>query len=309
MDTIQYLSCDGKSQIFVCEWVPKGAPKGILQISHGLFEHIGRYAEFAEYMSENGFIVVGNDHLGHGRSAPDTNTAGYFGEIGGWDIAVGDMRKLSDIAGSRHPGLHFFMLGHDMGAQLARTYVIKYRTGLDGLLLSGSIQLPPLASLSAGRVLRREIRKCGAASNSRNVQKVLSEKQKKASNTEIYLASLLTSDEIRANAFREDPLCGRIPSASLMLNLIEGMKYNTAGKNLKRMKKDLPVFFFSGANDPFGAKGKAVISEYKSLLSAGMSDVTMKLYHEGRHEMLGETNRDDVFEEVLTFIENKMGRR
>ena len=308
MYEFDFLSCDGKTNVKAIEWHPDGPPKAILQISHGFAEHIARYGGFADFMASNGYIVAGHDHLTRGENATGQDCAGIFNELGGWETAVCDLRRVTDLIRERHRGLHVFLLGHSMGSLLARTYIIKYRTGLDGVLLSGVGQLPPLALAACETLAKIETSRRGGNCQSKRLNAlVFGGKREKLGLSKTPFDWLTRDDEI-ISKYMSDPLCGRMPSIALFADIFSAMKYNSSQKNLKRMKKELPVFFFSGDMDPFGDYGKGVISVYRSFLSAGMRDVTMKLYHGGRHEMLNELNREEVYADVLKWIENKTGR-
>lgn len=143
-------STDKKSKLHVMEWLPDDMNvKAVLQIAHGIAEHIGRYDTFARFMANNGFAVVGNSHLGHGQSAPDEKDRGFFSDNDGWETAVGDMRLVYDDAHAKYPSLPYFLLGHSMGSFLTRTFLIKYQNILTGCIISGTGQQAPILSTAA----------------------------------------------------------------------------------------------------------------------------------------------------------------
>ncbi|MCL2343964.1 MAG: alpha/beta hydrolase [Firmicutes bacterium] len=309
MYEFQFLSSNGKAQIHAYEWLPETSPKGILQIVHGLAEHMVRYGDFASFMARNGYIVIGHDQLGHGKSIGSADDIGFFGEPGGWELAVGDVRRMTELSHEQHPGLPLYLLGHSLGSLLARTYIIKYHQGLDGVLISGTGQLPP-PLVSGGEVLAKlEIRRHGPRYKSKRLNDIAYNNYNSRISPKRTEKDWLSRDEIIVDRYVSDPLCGFVPSAALFLDMLHGMRYNAGAKNLKRMKKELPVLFFSGDMDPFGDYGKGVIHVYRSFLAAGMRDVSLKLYHEDRHETLNELNREEVYADVLTWIENKAGRK
>ena len=134
-----YPSADGLHTIHAAQWVPQGRPRGVVQIVHGVAEHIGRYDAAARFLCSHGFLVCGEDHLGHGRTASD-GKFGYFAPRGGWELVVRDIRRLRELVGEQHPGVPYFLLGHSMGSFVARTYLIRWPGSLDGCILSGTGQ-------------------------------------------------------------------------------------------------------------------------------------------------------------------------
>jgi len=301
-----FMSSNGKTNIHVRRCDPDTAPKGIVQIAHGIAEHINRYDDFAAFLANNGFVVYGNDHLGHGQSTNDESELGFFAETGGWEMAVEDMRKLHDIAAAEHPGLPFFLFGHSMGSFLARTYIIYFRSGLDGVILSGTGQQPKALVMGGKLMGKLEMNKKGPKYKSQMLNNLAFGKYNDGFETTRTISDWLSRDEEQVDKYIEDPLCGYVPTASLFYDMMCGIDFISKPRNVERMKKDLPVYFMSGDADPVGENGKGVVRAYKSFLAAGMKDVAMKLYHEGRHEMLNELNREEVYKDILNWLEGEM---
>ena len=303
-----FLSSDGRTQIHVRRCAPAGAPRAVVQIAHGIAEHVERYDDFAAYLAGHGILVAANDHLGHGRSVLTEADLGFFGPRGGWDLAVGDMRKLYELVHAEHPDTPYFLFGHSMGSFLARSYLIKYPSGLTGAVLSGTAQQPP-AVLAAGRLMaKREAKKYGARYRSDKLYQMAFGSYNKGFRPQRTNSDWLSRDPEAVDRYEADPLCGYVPSAGMLADMMEGMAFNQKRSNLKRMQKDLPVLFLSGDMDPVGANGKGVLLAYQSFLDAGMTDVSLKLYHEGRHEMLNELNRAAVYADVLGWINGRLER-
>ena len=301
-----FPSCNGKNAVYVRRHSPDGAPRGVVQIAHGVAEHVERYDAFARFLASHGFVVVGNDHLGHGRTIRDMSELGFFSETGGWELVVGDMHTLHDRTAAEFPGLPYFLFGHSMGSFLARTYIIRYRTGLDGVILCGTGQQRP-ALVRAGRLLSAmEIKKHGPAYHSRRLQDLAFGGYNDGFAPARTLSDWISRDEAAVDRYNEDPLCGFLPSAGLFRDMMDGLRYIQAPRNTARMKKDLPVCFLSGDADPVGENGAGVIRAYRSFLRAGMTDVTLKLYHGCRHELLNERNRDEVMGDILVWLESKL---
>ena len=303
-----FRSGNGKTDIYVRRFLPECAPKGIVQIAHGIAEHSARYDGFASFLADNGFVVYTNDHLGHGRSIAEESDLGFFADNGGWEIAVDDMRTLHDIASEEFPGIPHFLFGHSMGSFLARTYIIYFRNGLDGVILSGTGQQPKALVLGGKLLSSIEIRKNGGKYKSEMLNNIAFGKYNDGFETPRTISDWISRDEAEVDKYIEDPLCGYIPSAGLFHDMMCGIDFITKARNVQRMNKSLPVYFMSGDADPVGENGKGVLRAYKSFLSAGMKDVAVKLYHGGRHEMLNELNRDEVYKDILNWIEGEMDK-
>lgn len=301
-----FLSGNGATQIHVRRCDPEGAPRGVVQIAHGIAEYARRYDDFAAFLAGHGFVVVVNDHLGHGESLRGPEDLGFFAEKHGWELAVGDMRKLYERMRQEFPALPYFLFGHSMGSFLTRTYLIKYRDGLAGAILSGTGQQPGLV-VKAGRMMSaREVKKNGPRYKSESLNNMAFGSYNKAFEPRRTEHDWLSRDNAQVDKYVADPLCGFIPSAQLLNDMMGGILYIQDPKNLARMNMDLPVYFMSGDMDPVGGAGKGVRQAFESFKKAGVKDATMKLYPGGRHEMLNETNRDEVFQDVLGWIEKQL---
>lgn len=302
----QILSCNGKTQIHCIEWAPDMVPRGIVQIAHGIASHIARFEPFAEFLCAHGFVVVGNDHLGHGQSIASDEDKLFFGESSGWTFAVGDMRNLTMKMHEKYPGLPLVLLGHSMGSFLARSYVIRFRDGIDALILSGTGQQSS-ALVSAGiKLCDAEILKNGPRYFSKSITDVVFGSYNRAFAPNRTEFDWLSRDEQNVDRYIADEMCGAMATVGLYRDMLQGIQFISKDRNLRRMNKELPVLFFSGEQDPVGEFGKGVVRAYMSFLKADMRDVTLKLYAGGRHEMLNETNRPQVYADLLHWIESKL---
>ena len=308
MSESTFLSSDGKTQLFFREYLPDGEAVGIVQLVHGIAEHIARYDGFANYLADNGYIVVGHDQLGHGKSVRDSSTLGFFGEKDGWDMAVKDIHALHELTAAKYPGKPYFLFGHSMGSFLTRTYLIKYRSGLDGVVISGTGQQSP-ALIAGGEVMSAlEMRRHGPTFKSELLNKMAFGSYNSKFKQVRTDTDWLSRDESVVDLYNSDPLCGFVPSAGLLHDMMGGIKFISKQKNVNKMNKDLPVLFLSGDNDPVGEQGKGVMRAYKAFLRAGMKNVTLRLYSGGRHEMLNEINKDEVYQDILTWLNGISGR-
>ena len=301
-----FCSSNGQTQIHVRRCIPDCEPRAIVQIAHGIAEHVRRYDDFAFFLAQNGIQVVANDHLGHGESIMTEADLGFFAPVGGWDLVVGDMRKLYERTHEELPSLPYFLFGHSMGSFLARSYLIKYPEGLAGALISGTAQQPG-AILHAGFLMaRRESKKFGVRYRSDRLYNMAFGNYNRRFEPRRTECDWISRNTEVVDQYISDPLCGFVPTAGLLADMMHGMAFNQKRSNTQRMQKNLPVMFLSGDMDPVGDYGKGVVKAFQSFLEAGMADVSLKLYHDGRHEMLNELNRDLVFGDIIGWLNGKL---
>lgn len=301
-----FLSSNGKNNVFVRECVPAGEIRGVVQIAHGIAEHSARYLPFMEFLAQNGFVAVANDHLGHGRTIADESELCFFAEENGWNLVVEDMDRLHRVEAAKYPDAPYFIMGHSMGSFLTRTYIIQHPQGLKGAVISGTGQNPGVVVAAGKLMANQEIRKHGAKYHSEKLDKLAFGNYTKGYDHVRTPSDWLTRDEKIVDAFIADPLCGSVASAGLFRDMMGGLQYIWKSENLERMNKAMPVYFFAGDKDPVGGNGKNVEKVYRRFLKVGMQDVRLKLYPEGRHEMLNELNKDEVYADVLNWLESKL---
>ncbi len=299
-----FPSQDGIHQCHAGLWMPQGEPRAVVQIVHGVAEHIGRYDHFARYLADHGFAVCGGDHLGHGKTA-DGGRYGYFGKKNGWTLVASDVRKLRRLCGERFPGVPYFLLGHSMGSFLARTYLCAYPGTVDGCILSGTGQEKP-ALVAAGRAVASAV--C-AARGPETVSPLVDKLSLGAYNRQFAPnrtgADWISRDEAVVDAYLKDPLCAFKPTAGMFRDMMEGLQYISSERALAQMDPSTPVYLFSGDRDPVGSNGAGVRRVYGFFKDHGTADLTMKLYPGGRHEMLNEINRGEVYADVLAWLEKR----
>ena len=300
-----YPSSDGSHTVHAMEWLPQGQPRAVVQIVHGVAEYVGRYDHVARFLTERGFLVCGEDHLGHGKTVDD-GKYGYFGPRGGWDLVVRDIRRMRELQGEKYPGVPYVMLGHSMGSFLTRTYLIRWPGTVDGAVLSGTGQEPaPLVAL--GKALAGGLcllRGGDSVSPLVNAMSLGAYNKKFAPNRTG--ADWISRDEAVVDTYLKDPLCTFMPTVAMFRDMMGGLQYIADRNNLARMDKETPVYFLSGDRDPVGAMGKGVEKVVRMFRKAGCRDVSVKLYPEGRHEMFNELNRDEVMADLLAWLESKL---
>ena len=295
-----YDSC-GAGKIHGCRWMPEGAPKGIVQIVHGIAEFVERYDDFARFLAANGFVVVAEDHMGHGQSISEDSPRGYF--TGGWFVAVDDTMQLLKDTMAEFPGVPYILFGHSMGSFMARTILAKYPdSGISGAIICGTGWQPRLALPALIAVVEGLCKKQGETNPDPALHKMIFG----AYNNRIANARTdfdwLTRDESIVDDYIAHPLCGFVPACGLLRDMMKGIYYVEQPKNLQNMQMHLPVFFIAGKEDPVGPYGKGVEQARKAFQKAGMVRTSIKLYPDCRHEILNETNRQEVYEDVLAWL-------
>ena len=301
-----FLSANQKTPIHAVEWLPEGEVRAVLQISHGVSEYILRYEPFAEYLTARGFAVVGHDHLGHGNSMTPNSKPMYFGPKGSWSWVVQDIEARRTLAREKFPGLPYFLLGHSMGSFLARTYLIRHPGKVDGAVLMGTGQMAPILIAGGKAVAAAEGLRVGEPNPSPLVQMLAFGTYNKVFAPNRTGFDWLSVNPENVDSYIADPLCGGNPSIGLFREMLGGMSFIARPEELQKMDMTTPILFISGAMDPVGDCGKGVRRAYASFQRAGVQDVSLKLYPELRHEILCESCREMVFEDIFLWLTSKL---
>ena len=301
-----FTSSTGKNHIHARQCMPDGAPRAVLQIAHGIAEHIDRYDDFAAFLAQNGILVVGNDHLGHGKSISSPEDLGFFAEENGWDYVVQDMDKLHDLMKADYPNLPYIFFGHSMGSFLTRTYIIKHPEKPDLVILSGTGHQSRALVYSGYAMAEAIVRAKGPRADGRLLNDLAFGSYNSKVRFPMTDFDWLSQDYEMVRKYINDPLCGFVAKASLYRDMMGGIRFVTDQKNIDTMNKDTPVYFMSGDKDPVGDYGKGVERAYKAFCKAGLRDVFMRQYPDGRHEMLNELNRQQVCQDVLDWINQRL---
>ena len=295
-------SSDGMHQLRGMEWIPDGTIKAVLQITHGMVEHIERYREFCVWMAERGIVVIGHDHLGHGKTVSNREEFGYFGSKEGMTHVVKDIRRVTVYSKKKYPDQKLILLGHSMGSFLARKYLSVYKDGPDGFILMGT-GAPPEALVSAGSLLAGSMRKLKGEMYRSPLLYKLSLGNYNAKFKPVKTPyDWLTRDESLSKDFGEDESCQFIFTTAAYQDFFR-LILNVAKEELAgHVRKDVPILIISGDNDPVGDNGKGVRKVYERLHKAGVDRLEMVLYEGARHEILHEINRQEVFEDLYEWI-------
>ena len=301
MRTDHYFDSCGAGKIHYCRWTPEGEVKGILQIVHGIAEFVERYDDFANYLNTLGYLVVAEDHMGHGKSIGEGSIQGYF--HGGWFAAVEDTCRLMKDTMAEYPGVPYVLFGHSMGSFMARTILAKHPdSGITAAVICGTGWQPSAALPVLIKVVEGICKANGEENPSEKLQQMVFGGYNKRIENPRTSCDWLTRDEGIVDAYVADPLCGFTPACGLLRDMMKGIHYIQQPKNLKNMKKHLPVFFIAGAEDPVGPYGKGVEKAAQAFKHAGMINVACKIYPDCRHEILNELNKEEVYRDVAKWL-------
>ena len=297
-----YLSSNGSTLIHCVKWVPEN-PIGVIQIVHGITEHIDRYEEFANYMVNQGYIVIGNDHLGHGKSIITDKPKMFIGELGSWNYLVKDINTLYEIITEEYK-LPTYLIGFSLGSFVSRHYLIDYNPIYKKAILVGTGIQPNIVLNILKLIVKGEVKKIGVENTSKFIRELsfgTYNKQIKEAKTDY---DWLTSSEEEINKYINDPLVGKDTTGSLFYELLDGMVYTSKLSNIKKMK-ELPILLLSGLDDPVGSKGNGV-KKLENIYKKNNIDVSLKLYEGKRHDLFHETNKLEVFNDILTYIKKEL---
>lgn len=302
-----FPSKDGNTEIHTIEWKPAGQVRAVLQMCHGMVEYIERYSEFAEYLCSHGFYVVGNDHLGHGKSVQTEKEYGYFHAKYGNSCVLGDMHTLHQRTAKKYPGVPYFMLGHSMGSILVRQYIQMYGNELDGAILMGVVQEQPKVVLDCGMELCQVLSVLrGGHYRSKLVDDMVTGSFNKKFAPNTTRADWVTSDKERLEAYCADPLCSFRFTVNAYYHMLAGMKKMQKKEGVFMIPKNLPILLAAGTEDPCGGMGKGVRKIYEKYKKAGIKDISLRLYAGDRHELLNEIDRTQVYLDLYEWMENRI---
>lgn len=298
-----YKSSDGKHKINGYRWLPEqGSYLGVVQIVHGMVEYVDRYDEFARFLCDNGYVVVGEDHLGHGGSVNDESEWGYFTKYDGFDYIIKDLHNLHMKQAKEFPDIPYFFLGHSMGSFLTRIYISYYGKSLAGAIIMGTGNQPPALAFF-GKILASLIALFkGDKYRSAFINKMAFGSYNKKFKPARTSCDWLTKDTAIVDAYMNDPRCTFIFTLNGYKELFDGIMYVGQKSNIGKTPKNLPLLLTSGAKDPVGGFGKGVIHVYDMYKAAGIDDVSIKLYDDDRHEILNETDRTQVYQDILAWL-------
>lgn len=300
-------SMDEKTDLNGVMWQSTSAkaPKAILQIVHGMAEYIERYDEFANFLIENNILVVGHDHLGHGDSVSiEDPSYGYFSKGDSPQILIEDTYQITNYTKKRYPNVPFFIMGHSMGSFVVRNYLKQYSDKVDGAILMGTG-----SKRDEIKVMKRLVKGLNtispkAVNHALNHLSFGNFNRKFKGATSAF--AWLSKNEANVKQYEEDSKCGFIFTNNgffTLINLIDGA---TQKNWFKTIRPDLPFLIVSGEKDPVGNYGKGPRKVAVELTDHYFSDVTLRLYHDLRHEILNEIEKEDVMNDIYDWLTNHL---
>lgn len=305
---ISFPSADGKSTVHGEIYTPaSGEIRGVVQLVHGMIDYVGRYRLMAEFLTSRGYVLAGNDHLGHGRTAGDADSYGYFADEDGVLCVLRDIHTMNKHLRATYQGLPLILFGHSMGSFLSRLYVERHPHSVTAHIIHGTGGKNPL--LPFGKAFA--------------AMKVFFRGKRYRSHTLANLAfsgynshfdkfegknAWLTRDGATVSGRDDDPMTSFTFTAQAYRDLFRMVGESNSKEWFAGYPKELPTLVISGGEDPVGAYGKGPDYVYKQLMMAGVSDVTLKLYEGARHELFNETNRMEVFADIMAWIEGEVSK-
>lgn len=297
-------SSDKKHQLHVISWQGNGPVVATLQIVHGMVEFIDRYHEFASFLCQNNIAVIGHDHLGHGLSTSCDEDLGFFHESHGRNLLIQDMYQVTKEMKKRFPDVPHFILGHSMGSFCTRKYLTLYANAVQGSILVGTGDFP-IALTRIGKLLAIFLEKThGNHYRSKLLTKISFARYLRHINNPKTDKDWISRDEEIVSAYVAHKHCSFLFTVSAYKDLFSIISYNAKKIRFEQIPRSLPILLTSGDKDPVGDWGKGPKDLYDLYVSQGFRDVTLKLYPEGRHEILNELNRQEVYKDITSWITN-----
>ena len=302
MKEIYYPSSDGQNNIHACIWQPEGKIKGIVQIIHGMAEYAERYSPFAEFLTQNGYLVCAEDHLGHGKSVKSEEDLGYFCDSKDIETVISDIRELQLLIQEKTGNIPYFILGHSMGSFFCRTYISMFGTDVSGAIIMGSgFKGKPLLNTALFMVSLNALFK-GWRNRSKFINNLAFGGYNKKIKPVKCENDWLSVNPENVEKYQADPLCGVKFTNNGYKILFSVIKKACSSKTVKSTPKTLPVLLVAGEDDPVGDYGKGVLKTHEKFKAAGLKDLSVKLYANSRHEILNDYCKDEVYKDILGFI-------
>jgi len=288
--------------IHVYQWLPDGDIKAVIQIAHGMAEHAGRYERFAKVLNVAGYAVYANDHRGHGRSIPAGQVPGHMADEGGWDKAIEDLHLINQRIQILHPGASIVLMGHSMGSFMTQDYMARYGSTICAASLSATNGPPGTLGKLGQLVSRVEKLRNGNEGHSSLLASMTFKTFNKAFAPNRTEFDWLSRDEVEVDKYVADPLCGFECSVATWIGLLDALTVISSDEALGQMDKSMPVYLFSGSDDPVGEKTRGVDRLLMAYDRHGFRNIIHKYYEGARHETLNETNRDEVVTDFVQWL-------
>jgi alpha-beta hydrolase superfamily lysophospholipase len=298
------LRTDDGQSLLARRWLPEGRPRAVVQIAHGLSEHSARYARLAAALNAAGYAVYTNDHRGHGPKAAPADL-GHFADDGGWGKVVGDFWTMNRLIAKEQPGVPIVFFGHSLGSFLGQEFVAEHSDALAGAVYSGSSGKPPAIATLGRLIARAERLRLGKRGKSQLLGQMWFGAYNKPFAPARTEFDWLSRDEKEVDAYVADSCCGFPFTTQLAIDVLDALPSLSSPQSLARIRRDLPIYVFSGERDPVGANIQGLIDALKG---AGFTRLTTRIYPGARHETLNETNREEVTRDLIAWLDAVVGK-
>lgn len=302
MRSSYFKSHDGK-KIFLHKWDEVENPIGIIQIFHGMAEHGARYDDFANFLNNKGYIVYADDHRGHGKTADSIDALGYLGEDG-FNNIVEDEYFITKNIKSEYPSLPIFIFAHSFGSFIGQEYINRYSDQVNGVILSGSAKQSGI-DFRVGLAVTKLIKKFGDESKKNEFLESIIfgnyNKKEKDNNSKF---AWLSGDKNEVKKYEDDEYCGTVFTTNFYRNMFTGFKYLYLKEKTDKINRSLPLFIIAGEMDPVGKYGKSVKKLFNHYKKLNLNNVSIKLYLEGRHELINEVNKFVIYNDIYNWIDS-----
>ena len=302
-------------KIFVRQWSKDGksdTPRAVIHILHGMAEHCTRYEPVAERLVEQNYVVFAHDHRGHGRSVPQGGLLGHYADHNGWQLVLADVMKVNEHIRDQFPDTPIVIFGHSMGSFIAQAYLTQHGRTVDAVVLSGSTLNSPMAVRSARMLAHLEKLRTGPMGRSNLIDMAtFSNYNRQVTRSPRTESDWLSRDPLEVDKYVNDPLCGFLCTNQLWLDFTSGLDNISRVHNIRKIPADLPFYLVSGERDPlsYDTRNHGVDRLAEHLRQGGIQQVEVKLYEDGRHEIFNETNRDEVIDDLLGWLDPQFSEK
>lgn len=300
--TDRIKAADGK-ELYLYRWGNVENPKGMIQIFHGMAEHAGRYAQLAEYLNSQGYIVYAGDHRGHGKTEECEENLGYIGRDG-FNAIVEDKHLIQEHMQLKYPQLPMLILGHSFGSFVAQEYILRYGKELKGAILCGSAAQKGALVMTGRAISSVEKTLFGEKKPDKLLDSLSFGSYNKRIRDKEHKFAWLNTQENEVRKYEEDPFCGMVCTIGFYYYMFKGLSKLYDKERLDEIPKNLPIYIISGEEDPVGGYGRLVKELYEIYKKAGVSNVNIKLYPGARHELLLEADKEEVYKELLGWLDH-----
>lgn len=299
-----WLDTRDHTSVYVNAWTPATSPRAVVMLSHGMAEHSGRYDRLGAALTQAGLALYAHDQRGHGQTAAN-GVLGHYADKDGWNKVVSDLETLRTAIGKRHPGIPVLLLGHSMGSYVAQAYLLNHSASVQGAVLSGSNFQPATLYRAAAVVARMERWRQGATGRSALIEFLSFGSFNNRFKPVRTPFDWLSRDPEEVDAYVNDPLCGFRCTNQFWLDMLGGLQEISRTSSLARIDKDLPILIMGGECDPV-SEGKRLKDLADALTGTDHHAVSLKIYPEARHEILNETNREEVTRDLLAWLDQAL---